>query len=128
MTFSEIQRDYCRKVFIFYVYKFKNDRHNREEYLKLLHFNLERHLLKPFICVNVNITFDESIWPPEDLTIMEHRAYQLDSLVDNIKYESNILNIIRLSYQLYNSSDYHVFDIDLRNKYEEIINSDVFCD
>ncbi len=130
MTLTEINREYVRKLFIYYSYNFMDRRSNKVEFKRLLTYNLERSLM-PHICSTLLVTFDESIWQ-EEVDKTAHRDLMLNSLLDNKKiiFPNVEYNIVRIEYLLLPkfSINSYSMDIDLRDDFHEVINSIMMTD
>ena len=75
----------------------------------------------------IDITFDATIWPIEEINKMDYRDDLLNDLLEFDPRESNYQNLVKLTYKLNkNIYDYRIIQIDLRNDYYELINSEVY--
>lgn len=124
MTLENIQCDYCRKMFIYYAFHYKKNRTDPALYKSLLMSELENVLSDMMM---IDITFDATIWPIEEINKMDYRDDLLNDLLEFDPRESNYQNLIKLTYKLNkNIYDYRIIQIDLRNDYYELINSEVY--
>ncbi len=124
MTLENIQCDYCRKMFIYYAFHYKKNRTDPALYKSLLMSELENVLSDMMM---IDITFDATIWPIEEINKMDYRDDLLNDLLEFDPRESNYQNIVKLTYKLSKDIyDYRIIQIDLRNDYYELINSEVY--
>ncbi len=124
MTLENIQCDYCRKMFIYYAFHYKKNRTDPALYKSLLMSELENVLSDMMM---IDITFDATIWPIEEINKIDYRDDLLNDLLEFDPRESNYQNIVKLTYKLSKDIyDYRIIQIDLRNDYYELINSEVY--
>jgi len=124
MTLENIQCEYCRKMFIYYAFHYKKNRTDSELYKSLLMSELKNVLSDMMM---IDITFDATIWPIEETNKMDYRDDLLNDLLEFDPRESNYQNLVKLTYKLNkNIYDYRIIQIDLRNDYYELINSEVY--
>lgn len=129
MKLIDIQREYCRKAFICCAFDYKQHKSKPTFYIERLLNRLTKLLIDTQICSDIMITFDESIWASEPINTMEYRGNQIDTLFGVEVPETNYQNIVRFSYKMYS----HIYDsrsiiIDLRQNYDELINTEFYVD
>jgi len=129
MRLVDIQREYCRKAFICCAFDYKQHKSNPRVYIERILNRLTHLLVDTQICSDIMITFDESIWACEPINTMEYRGNQLEVLFDGTVAETNYQNVIKFSYKMHS----HVYDtrsivIDLRQNYDELINTEFYVD
>ncbi len=124
MTLDDIQCDYCRKVFIYYAFHYKKHKTDTALYKKLLWAKLQDVMCN---IATVDVTFDVTLWPIENANKIDYRDDLLNDLLEFDPRESNYQNIVKLTYKLSKDIyDYRIIQIDLRNDYYELINSEVY--